>query len=159
MSTIDTNGIVNSAYHGVVVGIITIMYSTAAREQKMAVVQVRFLCLSVAISLCAVRMIACSCTFVKVRQGSLNIIVPVGHCLVYSHGFLSFNGLDLVYSCRIYDGYDLNTSVSHVKRHQTQGNNGFRYVLFFCILVCGDVELNPGPVYKYPCGTREKPVK
>ena len=32
MSTIDTDGIVNSAYHGGVVGIITVMYNIAARK-------------------------------------------------------------------------------------------------------------------------------
>ena len=32
MSTIDTNSIVNSAYHGGVVGITTVIYSMAARK-------------------------------------------------------------------------------------------------------------------------------
>ena len=32
MSAIDTNRIVNSAYHGGVVGIITVIYSMAARK-------------------------------------------------------------------------------------------------------------------------------
>ena len=33
------------------------------------------------------------------------------------------------------------------------------FSLLFILLSCGDISLNPGPNYKYPCGLCEKPVR
>ena len=44
-----------------------------------------------------------------------------------------------------------------VKNH---GNPASRNVMYFIILISGDIELNPGPnsIYMYPCGYCEIPV-
>lgn len=37
--------------------------------------------------------------------------------------------------------------------------HGKTFFLMFLILFCGNISLNPGPNYKYPCGTYEKAVR
>ena len=47
------------------------------------------------------------------------------------------------------------TAISRCKQHH---DRNFK-VTCILILFCGDVALNPGPNYKYPCGICSKPVK
>ena len=82
------------------------------------------------------------------------------------HDFMRFNGLDFVlgssnlYKCERFG----TTSHVTVQRRRTlhlcsTKHSAFLQALCVAILVCGDVELNPGPNYKFPCGDCCKPVK
>ena len=85
--------------------------------EKMAPVCSGFFHLSIVICLTAVRLVPA--TQLKVRFESLDFIDPVGHLMVHSKGFFSFNGLDSVYSCSVFSGQDFNVSGSHACKRQS----------------------------------------
>ena len=48
---------------------------------------------------------------------------------------------------------------SDVFQHSSGRRNAMMKLLISTLFMCGDIQLNPGPQYKYPCGICAKPVK
>ena len=106
----------------------------------------------------------CPSVLPVVKLESLSTVDQAGHLVVHLHQFFSFNGFDFVFGSDVYRSglhqNSLNRHFQNAQQHGTLHNKtGMRSTLFYVLLVCGDVEMNPGPTYKYPCGTCLKPVK
>ncbi len=82
------------------------------------------------------------------------------------HDLMRFNGLDFILGSGNLFKRGHVGSTNHATVHRRRKlhlciakHSGFLQALFVAMLVCGDVELNPGPNYKFPCGACSKPVK
>ena len=56
-------------------------------------------------------------------------------------------------------GFKAFTSSYCNQRRSTMFVRSKSYLLLNLLLLCGDIDTNPGPNWKYPCGSCKKPVK
>ena len=56
-------------------------------------------------------------------------------------------------------GFEAFASSYRNQRSSTMFVRSKSYLLLNLLLLCGDIDTNPGPNWKYPCGSCKKPVK
>ena len=56
-------------------------------------------------------------------------------------------------------GFEAFASAYRRQRHSAMFAKPKSFIVLNLILLCGDINVNPGPNWKYPCGICKKPVK